>query len=598
MKNIMKYIGVVIFAGLCSCNDFLDTDMPSSIPYDGELNKLECELLINGVYSTLSTGEDFGLYNIGISISELGTVAASTNAGLNNHNEFENYQLTDDHLIVHAIYRLSYKSIQQANVAIADIGKVDCEKERMAPALKERYIAEAKFIRALSYFNLVRYFGGVPLKLTPTEHMYHYNLPRNSVEDVYAAIIADLEYAKEHLYYKPSSSLEPRYTAADLGRATRTAATALLSKVYLTAASYKKHSHVQIADGNYTPIELNSYEWVNVSDYYVLASNYAKEIIALSDAGAIDVHLNPDYSTLFTTSGENSSESIFEVQFTDAPNLGSRLGGWFGMLGVSEFGRRFTVRPDYVFMHEIGYTNINDTIVPAVAPFYELDPANTDQRVLWNTSFSMLHPKTFVKQAVVENRNLTCLKYNVGGTVPDPNNSEINFPVLRYADVLLMYAEAQNELGNMTEAIQYVNMIRARARQGIHAASTMSEPFYMVNPTSSQPADYTGAMTQEEVREAIILERTLELSFEGHSRHDEIRMGRLVSNAQSHFIYLDPFGQGDTYLAKVANSGGIEALITTDKPLGSQNASNVYQFFPIPKEQRDRNPKLVQNPGW
>ncbi len=590
MKKIC--LSFLLLASLTSCNNFLDCELESNIPYEGNYtDKTMAELAVIGLYGSLATAENWGIYNLNVMIADIGTHTSSTYATDNKHVAFKNYSLTPDHYVVTQLYESSYKSIEQANQVISNLERMVPSEHQMSTTLHQCYMAEARFIRALNYFNLVRYYGGVTVKLTPTVDMENLFPERDNVQEVYAAIIADLNYAKEFLYYKPTSALAPQYDGKFVGRATRTAATALLSKVYLTAASYKKHSKVDQSIEGYIPDKtLNSYDWVNVSEYYTLASNYAEEIITLSNTGAIDVRLNDDYGYLFTPNGENSAESIFEVQFKTEPNLGSRIGAWTGMLGYTRFNRRLIVNPDYIYMHDIGFTeNEDDGLV--------LDYTKTDPRLMWNVSFEGMVNKP-APLPLSKHSDLMCFKFRLGTPILD-DETGVNFVVLRYADVLLMYAEAQNELGNMGVALDAVNQIRTRARNGSKASASMPMPYTALIPASTKPSDYAiDGLTQEDIREIIINERYMELAFEGHSRFDEIRMGRLIDIARASRVYADELAAGSSFLPAVWNSGGPSTVRTNEPTMASYNARYTYQFFPIPKRQIDRNTNLKQNPGW
>lgn len=605
MKRVFlkSIIALAIFC--TSCENFLTTEMESKIEFDGSLSSTEALLLVNGVYSSLATRSNWGIYDVNMNVLEVGSRSVTVESTLTSIEPLKEYDYTSSLYSIKSVYQNSYISIQQANAVIDYVPLINQAAEGLSSQLRDRYIAEARFIRALNYFNLVRYYGGVPLAIEVTDDVYDFNLARSSVEEVYNVIIADLEYAIEYLYNKPTASIQPRYSVSETGRATRAAAMGLLSKVYLTAASMKKLSGVDTArDDGYVPMALNSYEWVDLTRSYTLAADYAMQVISLSESGQIDVKLNDDYGTIFTLAGENSSESLFEVQFNEADEMGSRLGAFIGMINQAQYARRLSSGSDYIYEHNINY------YYDDVNGYYLLDRGNTDQRVLWNNAFYMWDSDQTTVSAVTMHRNIMPYKYRMG-MVLTSDSTPVNAVVLRYAEILLIYAEAINELGQPTLALQYVNKVRERSRKGINAASNLMEPFYYdsgypeVNPVSLEPADYnTGLYDIDETRELIKLERRLELAYEGNSKIDEIRFGELIPNCKSSYEYAHADVAitkiGSHFLDYVKNSypNGPETLKTTTLNPKATNVRYRHQFLPIPKAEMDKNPNLVNNPGW
>ncbi|WP_026952838.1 RagB/SusD family nutrient uptake outer membrane protein [Algoriphagus mannitolivorans] len=376
-----------------------------------------------------------------------------------------------------------YQGIQAANILIEKINGVN-----MDASLKARYIGEAKFLRALMYFNLVRIYGDVPLVLTVINNPQEgYAYGRETTQKVYQQIIADLTEAEGALPFT--------YTGADLGRATKGAAMALLGKVYLTQR-----------------------QWT-------LAADKLKQLI---DASAqTKYQLRPTYAGIFGPTNENNSESIFEVQFK---------GGVSGE--GSPFSNQFAPIGSGTAVVSIG--NPLGQNIPTDEFFKAYEQGDLRRDVSMATSY-VLNGK--------ETKHNYIKKYL---STPASNlDSDVNWIVLRYADVLLMYAEALNEQGFVADgpAFTYLNQIRKRA--GLPDLSA-------VNTNPALQID-----SQAKFRAAVEKERRMELAFEGHRWFDLVRTGRAT---------------------EVMASKGMQAH---------------QALFPIPQSQIDINPGLMtQNPGY
>lgn len=305
---------------------------------------------------------------------------------------------------VNAWWSGNFQGIYRTNIAIQNIPGID-----MNTVLRDRLVAENRFLRAYYYFNLVRGYGGVPLitaPLSPDE----YDQERASEEAIYDQIISDLELAREDL------PLKSEYPAQDLGRATRGAADALLARVYLYTEDYD------------------------------LALDYATDVIESGEYELLD-----DYFQIFTVEGENSSESIFEIQATDSEEggTGSQYGQVQGVRGQPNLGWGFN-RPsrDLDEAYENGDLRQQATIL---SPWEEL-PDGTGV-------------------TVIENTNMVDDRYNKKAFAPSDHaggrgNSPVNIRRIRYSDVLLIAAEASYQTNNEGDARRYLNDVRERARVG------------------------------------------------------------------------------------------------------------------------------------
>ncbi|BDU27267.1 MULTISPECIES: RagB/SusD family nutrient uptake outer membrane protein [unclassified Flavobacterium] len=358
--------------------------------------------------------------------------------------------------------------------------------------IKTRLINEAKFIRGLLYFQAVRLWGGVPIVLHEAKSINLGDLKTNraTVEEVYTQIIQDLTDAE---------ALPPTYTAADAGRATSGAAKAILAKVYLTRK-----------------------DWPN-------AILKAREVIN----GGYGYALFEDFQDIFTKTKKNGKEHIFSVQFE--PNQAGN-----GSSGSTFQSTSFT-----------GFTATEPAdIISDVALFYDIY-APGDKRRDVSYAKQLLNPTTgtlytFPKPIFKKYLDLTNLA--------TPGNVAINFPIIRYADILLSLAEAINEQSGPTaETYELINQVRRRA---------FGKPI----TTPDAAVDLAG-LNQTTFRAAIQEERKKEFVQEGQRWFDLVRWGTLVTEVKK---------------------------VTAKNSVSERN-----NLYPIPQSERNINPDgLPQNPGY
>jgi len=338
-----------------------------------------------------------------------------------------------------------YKTINFANQILDNVPTINMDAN-----LKSRYLAEAKFIRAYAYFRLVRAFGDVPLRLHVPKTATEYNIPRSPKAQVWAAIETDLTDA--------ASVLPQSYSATDVGHVTKGAALALHAK----ASLYQK-------------------KWAEVL-------TYTTQVIGLGYS------LYPDYEQLFRTTHKNNQESIFEIQNMLIPNnpgaSNSQYSQVQGVRGSTGGGWGFNVpSADLAAAFETGDPRRDATIIfrGETTPEGDAIPADGDN--------PMYNQKSYVPFSLyVSGFNEGCQQNKI---------------ILRYADVLLMNAEANNESGNSAAALASLELVRARARGGNGAILPKVT-------TTDQAA----------LRAAIYKERRVELAMEFDRYFDVIRQGR------------------------------------------------------------------------
>lgn len=389
-----------------------------------------------------------------------------------------------------------YEGIYRANTVLEYIPPME-----ISEATKNQVVAEAKFIRAWFYYNLVTIFGDVP-KVDRLLSASEYNMPRSSKTEIWDLIVLDLTEAAAVL------PLKSGYPASDLGRITKGAAQALLTKAYLWQE-------------NWSAAEATAQEIINSNEY----------------------QLTPNYADIFTTGGENNMESVFEIQYMNAS------GGNWGKNNANEgtFTNVFQ-RPRGAFEGYGFNIPTQDFVDEFFAEGFE-DPRLSS--TVFREGDQMGDRGVFTKDATGMPHDFYPKKYfsSKGEEAPfgDPNpNGGSNDRVIRYADVLLMHAEAAAKNGNEAAAKNSLNEVRARA----NASGSATVP----NITASGQA----------LIDAIYRERRIELGLEGHRFFDLVRTGRAAS--------------------VLGSLGYVE---------GTHNV------FPIPQSQiQATNGAIIQNPGY
>ncbi|MDB5249702.1 MAG: RagB/SusD family nutrient uptake outer membrane protein [Segetibacter sp.] len=345
-------------------------------------------------------------------------------------------------------YRALYQIVARANEILAQIDPVDFDA-----VSKANLKGQAQFLRAFAYFKLVQYFGKVPLHLTPVTNRQEAPAQLGSVEDLYKQIETDAKAAAQSL---------PLKSKQDAGRVTSGAAKTLLGNVYIVQKKWPE------------------------------AEALLKEVVT---SGEYD--LMPDYSNAFsgTNSNKNNKESVFEVQFMEGS------AGYNGTLIYNFLPRPMTAAE---LAPITGVANPqalsgegNNAPTPDIIAAYETGDKRKDASIAYVTlSSSLRENKVFpyIKKFAFPHATF--------------NNTGNNWPVYRYAEVLLFLAEALNEQNKGGEALPHLNKVRDRAfGAGVSPVTT------------------TG---QAELRDIIMRERRVELAFENKRWHDLVRTGKAV----------------------------------------------------------------------
>lgn len=548
---------VVLFMAVSqqSCKKgFLDSYPKNSLSAE-TFYKTEADFTnaVNGIYDALQADRELSFFPM----TDIATPFAGF--GENRFGQYDNgiFGINAGWTMGQTLWAAWYKVVFRANVVL---DRIDADGVTMTAKAHDRLKGEALFLRSLAYFYLTYLYGDVPLILK--EQKYEEALvPRNSKAEIIARLIADLKQAELLL----PSVTEYRNTKPLLGRASRGAAKSLLGKIYV----YEK---------KWPEAEAKLNEVINVDK---------------------DYELEPKFLDLFWPSTENGKESIFEIQYHGGVKEGNsyvRFAAPNTLSQISTAGFGYvTPTESYTDLFETitGYT-VSSTFVSRTAsgPAYRFkfnyqsaDPAfnqaqpyaNRDPRLAWtvwyeNTpyiaEFQSRAGQTGVKylQEYSGDNGHNTVKYIIGKLDLTAGDSPGNMIVIRYADVLLLYAETLIELNRTADAAVYINKVRQRP-------SVMMPTLQALQTVRGE----TIISDQAKMRKFLREERYRELAFEwGHMYMDQIRWD----------VFADEMVK---YWTANKNGGTNPALGTFDKR---------HYLWPIPAEERTRNPQLSQNDGY
>ena len=486
MKLKYNLIAIALLGfSFSSCSDFLEQN-PQTDLSENDFYKTADDILsaVNGAYSSLQEGDIYGNWYVFGEIPSDNT-RNQLSGSVTTQNEFDQFYIDTQNSMIANFWKAAYKVINRTNTILGRIDGIEINTE-----LANRYKLECKFIRALMYFNLVRVYGDVPLVLKEISISESYDILREPKENVYNQIIADLKEAQD---------LPVSYSTAEDGRATQGAAKALLANVYMTLHKYAEAETILA-------------EIINSGRYSLLENT----------PGSLNID---GYKNVFSPVNHNSKEGIFEIQF---------LKGGYGE--GSNYANNFAPENSGTNVVAVGGTGGNNIPEMDIYNAYEEGDLRRD------FSMSLGYYDNRKNNEWVESRYV-CKFMDVPYQNNDASN---NYPVIRYADVILMYAEALNQNGKTAEACKYLNMTR---RRGFGYQTTETSP---VDLQTTDKAQFALMVEQE---------RRVELAFENHRWFDLIRTGRAV---------------------EVMRSKGF-----------SLNETNL--ICPIPQKQIDVNPKLTQN---
>lgn len=542
-----------IAAGFASCDL---TEAPSSF-YEKDTyfdSPTKAQMAVIGAYDCLSVNAHYGQFEMAMPCSDDTYYIQGTGTD-NTRRDIAHYMVKSTNTWVSSLWDYKYQGIDRANFAIAGIEKMSGYEGD--PFLKE-LVAQARFLRAFLAFDIIKYWGDAPFKTTYSSGYEDAFQPRVNREVIYDEIIKDLNFAKENLQ-KGAASLSPEIPSQG-------AAHALLMRVYLQRAGYS----LQL-DGNLTrPEDAKRREYFNavISEWNAFQ---AKGYHGFYDGGYDELFKGYSAGTL------NSKESLWEVAFNP---IGTSFTDNAGVWGT--YNGPLVEAPGATSSPVMGRANAFFRVMPAWKGFFEEGDVRRDVMVCnyqykWNAAngnhTKVINPKLTDWYPGKWRREWMGLGFL------DPNNTGVNYCPLRYADVLLMVAEAYNETGNTSEAWTLLNRVRERA-----GASAITEANY--NTLLKAPKVYNLPYIQDgdeagKFRTALYWERGFELAFEGQRKYDLLRWGILGETLKLFQDNMDTSLKGK-YVA------------------GEKFVKGKHELFPIPLAELQANPALnnQNNPGY
>lgn len=547
MKKLIYILSLTL--AFTSCN-FLETDTydyqdPESIYRD----EASCIAGLAGIYDVLGAQGCYG-ENLWSDL-DAGTdiLVYNRNYG-KDYIQISNYNYNNTDNALKISWTALYEGINRANDYIATLEQrtaAECGGETS----KAMYLGEAKALRALFYMNLVAFWGEVPLRLTPTRNLDSQLLKKSPQADIYAQIISDLEAAGESC--RPANELNTP------GRISQTTAWALLARAYMWEAGY--------------PVQ---------ADTWGKALEYARKV-RKSGLHGLYPKSQGGYRQLFINMCSNrydltTRESMFEVEFYGNGQTQTNEAGRLGLyLGVTQQ----TASDDYPYayglydgtkylfrLYEKGNTDEKGNVL------------SEDERQWWNIADYKYVTTDGVVSEVERTANEkaqeegNAAKWRAKYIPERPlsrNNSSINFPIMRYADVLLMIAECENEVNNgpTTEAFNALNQVRRRA-----GAAEVEQKDY---------ADY------DSFKQLVLDERTRELCYEVPRRMELRRHGVAYFKSQLNILKDQSLNEKNKKIGyDLDNVKAVPAVNYADKHI----------YFPIPQSELNVNIICGQTVGW
>lgn len=527
---------------LSSCNDWLTEETPGTTKVSEFFTSLStAEAVVNAAYVPMTW--EFGTtyypeWYFGDIVSDdalKGGQDINDGADLR---ELENFKANSDNEILLEYYRAQWQGIQRANLAIDEIPTTRIETEgdeaEKQAQYRDRYLGEAYFLRGYYYFRLARMFGGMPLIDYVIKSSNQWAQTRSTMDETLNFAIEDFKRAENLLWKKD------KYSDEELGRATKGAAQAMLLKANLYRADYLRNA------GNETEAQ----------KYFAEAAKWGKEVIQ-----SRQYSLWPNYLDNFRLANENGRESVFEIQYTEEATSD------YGGEGYTR-GTMTTIlqRSRSSAFGEAGWGY--DRPTQNLYNEYEAGDARRDETILVPTDEQIETP---AQEIYCGDRmlNRKYAMYNDGANggiykLAHATRSPKNNIQIRYADVLLMYAEACCESGDLPSAKSALKEVRDRA-------GLSQFPYTAV----IQGQTVTFNDNQEDLRKAIRHERRVELAMEGHRWFDLTRWGIAKET-------MDTYMAGETEEAK-------ELYGTFQK--------GKHELFPIPSKEIDLS-GIEQNPNW
>ena len=500
-------IFLAIFSVTTSCKKFLDKQPQGPYPASEFFQtESQAELAINGCYEPLSfANSDNRLWVVTDVVSD-DAVKGGFPGDQADIELIDNFQIYEDNGNIITIWSIYYDGISRCNMVLENVPAIVMDE-----AIKNRILGEAFFLRGYYYYQLCNIYGNIPLVVEPLapDEM---QIPNSQQDVVYEHIESDFSSAFEFL----DKALEQNpnvYPAAELGRATPGAAKALLAKTYLFEE-----------------------KWAN-------AAETAEDLVSYG------YNLMNVYQHNFNVNYDNNNEQIFQIQHLAAqsPVQGSRLNQWLAPREQNGYGFN---EPTQSFVNEFEFT-IDSIYDP------RLDYTVGREGSLWFDGIP--YSPTWSSTGYNQKKTLQPLSEIPASTKGD---ADLNFTVIRFAEVLLIQAEALCQMGNYSEALIPLNKVRKRARESYLFDDSLDgfgevPEGLLVDVTTTDPVNLLSAIRHE---------RRVELGFESMRYFDIIRYGKVY--AESAFIDKDNF------------------------------VYEIHKVFPIPQSEIETNRNITQNYGY
>ena len=597
MNKFNILIAMLVCLNICGCSDFLEEDPKGKLTTDNFYNsESDARQAINGVYRRLSDSWVTG-YNIKQIPNDLLKRASWDEAS-----GLSNFTYGSENTYIAGMWQNHYAVIKDCNSVIDN---VTTNKEKINNW--ERYVGQAHGIRAFLYFDLVRWFGDVPLVLTDTKSLDGLEVTRTPQKEVFRQIIEDFEYCISHTMDKGDTSKGYQY-----GRLTKDACHGFLAKVYLWLGSVAQRDGKEILG--------------NAADNFEKSLEHSSAVIQGGRYKLVDYY--PDVFNA-KTRDKAPDEVLWCVQGLTGDDTGTWTGMMFGIRGNQSLGGSWDniSSSDY---HRMMYEPSDSIRRLWNCPRMTIQ----DDGTLWGWDYKMYWDTRGDQKLSEATENNNWLQWSIGKfrryPLADPSsynytNFGMDEPLLRYADVLLMYAEAYNEVNHgpgdyrpssgmdmsgisIQSAYDAVNLVRKRSRianEGIMHQDVL--PRKLITDYATEVDEcvpdwkpgaygyiYDGVRTAWEYnrygddytafRTEILNERARELVAESTDRWcDLVRRGILVKQMQAWRQY-NPF---------ISNT---EREITT--PGAPENIQSRNMLLPVPLSEIDVNKNLTQNPGY
>lgn len=534
-KLILNFGIVLACVSVPSCTDYLTAPEPSTTLVKDFYNSSAAAIQnVTACYVPLMwefNNTYFSEWFIGDIMSDDALKGGQNTSDMGASYDMENWKTTSTNTLLLDFYRAQYQGIGRCNLALANLPEMQCDDAAWTSKLQNRLIGEACFLRAYYYFRLLRVFGGTPISTKVIDSSEDWQQPRASVEDMFMRILADLEEANTRLWTIAELSKDK----TQIGRATKGAAQAMLMKTYLYMAS--PYWNKQISQ--------------DAETCYQLAKAWGDSVITSNVYS-----LCPDYHDNFTLLGENGPESVFEIQYMEIPwgDYGEGYGYTAGSFTQVLTRSRSTKKGGgWGFNH------------PTQNLYDEFEPTDTIRlgEAIYNPADSLIENESqeiYLGSRYLNNKYAMYEEYPEGWDL-HASRGPLNNKQIRYADVLLMYAEACLNSGDEATAIAFINEVRERVHLPEVGKYTIKiNGVEITSPTTEQLLKH---------------ERRMELAMEGHRWFDLVRWG----NTKQH---MDAYAATESEEAKAQMAAFVEGK---------------HEIFPIPDEERELNP-MPQNNGY